>query len=210
MIKLWANPTFNSSHALRGNSSGDALRPVMQKVTGRIPNNSILPFPKLTLIITMRLILFFFMLFTLNGCSTSVAKSPLAVLMPVAPQVSLKNFSLLKMGLSEQTYRLRLSIKNPNAFPLPIQSLNYQLFLNNKSFAKGRNTQPITIPAVGEGYMETDITSNIADVIQGWQQWFSLAKRSLDYRLTGDVGVSSFAIPIPFQYADKVDLLLIH
>jgi LEA14-like dessication related protein len=114
----------------------------------------------------------------------------------------------MKVGLSEQTYRVGLRIKNPNSFALPIQNLNYQLFLNNKSFFKGTNNKAVTIPAQGEGYVETDINSNIADVVEGWDQWFSLAKRSLNYRLTGDVGVSSFAVPIPFQYSDKVDLLI--
>lgn len=154
----------------------------------------------------MRILLFFLMLFTLNGCGTT--NSPLGALTPLSPEVSLKNFSLVKMGLSEQTYRLRLHVKNPNSFPLPIQMLNYQLFLNNKSFAKGSNNKPVTIPALGSGYIETNVNSNIADVVEGWQEWFSLAKRTLNYRITGDVGVSNFAIPVPFQYADKVDLLL--
>jgi LEA14-like dessication related protein len=156
----------------------------------------------------MRIILFFLTLFMLNGCGTGGANSPFAALRPVAPEVSLKNFELVKVGLTEQTYRLRLYIKNPNAFPLPIQALNYQLFINNKSFAKGAANQPIMIPALGDGYVETDINSNIADVVAGWQEWFSLAKRTVDYRIAGDVGLSSWAIPIPFQYADKVDLLI--
>lgn len=160
----------------------------------------------------MRIIVFFLMLlsFTLTGCGTGTANSPFAALTPVAPEVSLKNFELVKMGLSEQTYRLRLYIKNPNAFPLPIQTLNYQLFLNNKAFAKGANNKAVTIPALGDGYVETNVSSNIADVVEGWQQWLSLAKRNIDYRITGDVGVSSYAIPIPFQYADKVDLMIKH
>lgn len=156
----------------------------------------------------MRILLFLLMLFTLNGCGTGMANNPFAAFTPVAPEISLKNFELLKLGLSEQTYRLRLYIKNPNSFPLPIQTLNYQLFLNNKSFATGSNNNPVTIPALGDGYIETDVNSNIADVIEGWQQWFSLAKRSLDYRISGNVGVSSLAIPIPFQYSDKVDLII--
>jgi LEA14-like dessication related protein len=156
----------------------------------------------------MRIVIFFLLLLSLSACGTGSANNPFAALKPIAPEISLKNFDLIKMGLSEQTYRLRLLIKNPNAFPLPIQTLNYQLFLNNKSFAKGVNNKAITIPAVGEGYVETDVSSNLADIITGWQEWFSLAKRSLDYRISGDVGVSSFAIPIPFQYSDKVDLLI--
>lgn len=154
----------------------------------------------------IRLFIFLIALLTLTACANN--SGVLGSLKPVAPEISLKDFQLMKLGLSEQTYRLRLHIKNPNAFPLPIQNLNYQLFINDKSFATGASNEPVTIPASGEGYLETDVNSNIADVIEGWGQWFSLAKQTLDYKITGDVGVSSFAIPIPFQYADKVDLKL--
>lgn len=154
----------------------------------------------------MRLFIFLIALLTLSGCANQ--NSPFAALKPIAPEISLKHFKLVKLGLSEQTYRLRLLIKNPNSFALPIENLNYKLFINNQEFAKGLSNEAVTIPALGEGYLETDISSNIADVVEGWGQWFSLAKRSLDYRITGDVGVTSFAIPFPFQYADKVDLQL--
>ncbi len=154
----------------------------------------------------MRILILFIALLSLTGCANT--SGTFGGLKPVAPEISLKDFQLTKLGFSEQTYRLKLHIKNPNAFPLPIENLNYQLFINNKSFATGASNEPVTIPASGEGYLETDVSSNIADVVEGWSQWFSLAKRTLDYRITGDVGVSSFGIPIPFQYADKVDLKL--
>jgi len=158
----------------------------------------------------MRMITLLLLFFTLSltGCANNIANSAYSALMPTTPDVSLKNFQLIKMGLSEQTYRLRFYIKNPNAFPLPIQTLNYQLFVNNKSFAKGSNNQAVMIPALGDGYIETDVSSNIADVVEGWQQWLSLAKKTLDYRIVGDVGVSSYNVPLPFQYSDKVELML--
>ncbi len=154
----------------------------------------------------MRTIIFILALFTLTSCSNT--GSSFSALKAIAPKVNLETIQLVKLGLSEQVYRLRLNIKNPNSFPLPIQSINYQLFINNQEFAKGLSNKPVTIPSLGEGYLETDITSNLADVIEGWSQWFSLAKRTLNYRITGDIGVTSFAIPFPFQYADKVDLKL--
>ncbi len=154
----------------------------------------------------MKLIVFIIILFTLTACSNT--GNSFSGIQAIAPKVSLDNVQLVKMGLSEQVYRLRLLIKNPNSFPLPIQNLNYQLFINNQSFAKGLSNKAVTIPSLGEGYLETDISSNLADVIEGWGQWFSLAKRTLNYKITGDVGVTSFAIPFPFQYSDQVDLQL--
>lgn len=154
----------------------------------------------------MKIILFFIALLALSGCSSKGGIFP--SLQPLAPEISLKNFQLVKMGLSQQTYRLRLKIKNPNAFPLPINNLNYQLFINNQNFAKGNSKKAVTIPSQGVGMLEIDVNSNIMDVIEGAGQWFSLAKRSLDYRITGNVGLSSLGIPLPFQYADKVNLLL--
>jgi len=154
----------------------------------------------------MKLIFFIIALFTLTACSNT--GNSFSGIQAIAPKVSLENVQLVKMGLSEQVYRLRLLIKNPNSFPLPIQNLNYKLFINNQEFAKGLSNKSVTIPSLGEGYLETDISSNLADVIEGWGQWFSLAKQTLDYRITGNIGVTSFAIPFPFQYADKVNLQL--
>ena len=150
----------------------------------------------------------FALLLTLIGCGTDIANSPFAALVPTTPEVSLRGFELTKLGLSEQTYHLKLYVKNPNAFPLPIQTVNYQLFINNKSFVKGSNSKPVMIPALGDGYVETDVKSNIADVVEGWQQWLNLASKTLDYRITGDVGVSSYNVPLPFQYSDKVELMI--
>jgi LEA14-like dessication related protein len=154
----------------------------------------------------MRIFIFIVGFFSLISCSNTA--NSLLSLRAIAPKVNLENFQLIKLGLSEQVYRLRLQIKNPNSFPLPIQNLNYQLFINGQSFAKGLSHKSVTIPALGEGYLETDVSSNLADVIEGWSQWFSLAKRTLDYKITGSIGVTSFAIPFPFQYSDKVDLQL--
>ncbi|MDQ7089954.1 MAG: LEA type 2 family protein [Methylococcales bacterium] len=143
---------------------------------------------------------------TLTACSST--GNSFSGIQAIAPKVNLDKVQLVKMGITKQVYRLRLLIKNPNSFPLPIQNLNYQLFINDQEFAKGTSNDAVTIPAGGEGFLETDVSSNLADVIDGWGQWFSLAKRTLDYKITGDIGVTSFAIPFPFQYADKVDLKL--
>ncbi len=156
----------------------------------------------------MRIFTFLALFLSLTGCSSNLANGPFAALTPTVPEVSLKGFELTKLGLSEQTYHLKLYVKNPNAFPLPIQSLNYQLFINNKSFFKGANNSAVMIPALGDGYIETDVKSNIADVIEGWQQWLGLANKTLDYRIVGDVGISSYNLPLPFQYSDKIELMI--
>lgn len=153
----------------------------------------------------MRFFIIFLTLLALSGCAGQNGFTGFKV---VAPEVSLSNFKMVEMGLQKQTYRIKLLIKNSNSFALPIQSLNYKLFINKQSFATGKSNKAVTIPALGEGYLETDVSSNLADVIEGWQQWFSLAKRSLDYKITGDVGVSSYAFAIPFQHSDTVDLQL--
>lgn len=154
----------------------------------------------------MRIFIFLSFL-VLTACSST--GGGFAGLQPLAPEIKLKNFKLLKMGFNKQSYRLKLQIKNPNSFPLPINGLDYQLLINKQLFAEGNSTQAVTIPALGSNTIEIDVKSNLMDVIEGWSQWFSLAKRSLEYKITGNVGVSSFAIPIPFQYADSVDLSLI-
>ncbi|MCK4493986.1 MAG: LEA type 2 family protein [Methylococcales bacterium] len=155
----------------------------------------------------MKIIFLIISIYLLTACSNT--NNSFLALKAIAPTVNLENFQLIKMGLSKQVYRLRLHIKNPNSFPLPIQNLTYQLFINEQSFAKGLSNKSVVIPALGDGYLETDVSSNLMDVVEGWGQWFSLAKQTLNYKIEGNIGVTSFAIPFPFQYSDKVDLQLI-
>ncbi|EDN68315.1 lipoprotein [Beggiatoa sp. PS] len=125
----------------------------------------------------------------------------------VAPQVSLSDFSVVKMGFTEQTYRIKMRLQNPNPFPLPISGLNYQLYLNDKEFTRGESNKAISIPAMGEEFLELDVNGNLMKMIGGLQDLQSIFNRALNYRLQGGVNVVKGApLQMPFEYKGEISL----
>lgn len=139
------------------------------------------------------------------GLLASCAGIPLTK--PEAPQVSVAGFRLVKANLLEQNYQLKLRLKNPNSFPMPISALNFQLFLNDKEFTKGTNKQPVTIPALGETVLELEFVSNLMDIVDGWRDWKNaLTNRKFDYLLSGGVSLANWAPQIPFKDEGEISL----
>ena len=66
----------------------------------------------------------------LAGCATTET-------MIAKPTVVLKTVELSKVGISSQTFVLGFEVKNPNAFPLPIESVRYRILFDGQKFAGG-------------------------------------------------------------------------
>jgi len=147
----------------------------------------------------------FFQTFILLALLTACANNPF--IQSLSPQVSLADFRVTRMGLLEQNYLLRLRLKNPNSIPLPIMGMDYQLYLNDQEFAKGTNKQSLTIPALGENFLDIEVTSNLMRTIGQWSDWAKVFKREFNYRLSGNINLMAGAPPIPFEYQGKIPLL---
>lgn len=143
--------------------------------------------------------IYLFILVTLTAC----AGLPFQ---PLAPQISIADFRIANIGILEQNYILKLRLRNPNPFPLPINQLDYTLFLNDKEFTKGNSLQPITLAAAGENTLELKITSNLWKIVEQWQSWSSSFSRQFNYRLSGGVNVLNSTVQIPFEYKGDVTL----
>ena len=129
-------------------------------------------------------------------------------LQPISPQVSLADFRLVNLGLIEQNYLLKLHLKNPNPFPLPINSLNYQLQINDQIFAKGMSNKAVSIPASGEEFFVLQVASNLMRTIGQFSDLKTLLNRNFNYRLSGNVNViDSGLFQLPFEYQGEVPLL---
>ncbi len=137
------------------------------------------------------------------GILTGCANLPLQ---PISPQVSLADFRLINLGLIEQNYLLKLHLKNPNPFPLPINSLNYQLQINDQIFAKGMSNKAVSIPASGEEFLVLQVASNLMRTIGQFSDLKTLINRNFNYQLSGNVNVIS-GFQLPFEYQGEVPLL---
>ena len=123
-----------------------------------------------------------------------------------APSISLSNLEILKVGLLEQRYRLKLRIQNPNDFALPISGMKYQLDINDQKFANGVSRQAVTIPAFGEGMMDVEVFSNFGRIMEQFSGLASGRMQKVSYRLFGSVSMAHSVVKLPFEYKGDVGL----
>lgn len=140
----------------------------------------------------------------LSACATS--KTFVA-----QPTVSLDTVALSKVRINSQSFLLGFAVNNPNAFPLPIESVRYRILFDGQVFAGGETPASFSIPANGDGAftlsVETDflksagqITSLLAGGIPQQVEYELLGSLRLDIPMVKPVSFSSTGV-IPIRYS---------
>lgn len=125
---------------------------------------------------------------------------------PEPPRVSLIGLNLLSMQLFEQRYQVRLRLKNPNDFDLPVRGMDFRLDINGEAFADGVSNQNLTVPAFGEEVVELEVSSNLLQVFRQLQSLQRKRAPGLAYRITGRVAIGSYRQRLPFDYSGEFAL----
>lgn len=119
------------------------------------------------------------------------------------PEVSLVSIKPIRFSLVEQIFELQIQVKNPNSIALPIDGMQSHLELNHTHFADGVSHDKVTIPANGEGIFNIQVNSKLNALLQQLQHNIPAA---VVYKLTGDIGVASRALTVPFTYEGTVNM----
>jgi len=127
------------------------------------------------------------------------------------PTVSLSSLQLLSASLSEQSYEIQLEIDNPNAFPLPLTTIDYELKLNDAVFAEGTNAEAVTIPANQAEVIKLQVTSNLVSLYEQARAFGSSILggdfgSELDYELKGSLSFAEGLLDVPYDYSGKVSV----
>ena len=121
------------------------------------------------------------------------------------PQVSVAGLGFGRPGLFEQELRVDLRLQNPNDFAVDIDSLKFNLELNDIQFARGQTAADFELPALGETVVPVDILVPTNDLIDKVMEIGT--GESLSYRLTGTAELGSlFGFPIPFSREGQLAL----
>jgi len=125
-----------------------------------------------------------------------------------APQVSLRNVHVENIGFSSQTFILAFDVTNPNAFPLPIKSINYGVKLDGHRFASGEAASEFTVPAGGDGEFAISVD---LDLLQTAPELLFVvrdaARRDIPYSLEGRPGIDiPYTTPIKFETTGLIRL----
>lgn len=123
-----------------------------------------------------------------------------------APQLTLMSVSMTSADIFSQQFMVRLHVQNPNARDIPVNGIDYKLFLEGDSFAEGVTNKAFVIPALGETEFEVPIRTNfvsslgrLVSRLQGRKQ----VQYVLEGKVLTDIGMFN---KIPFSESGTVDL----
>ena len=137
---------------------------------------------------------------SLSACASVVTK-------PVKPIIELVSVTPLNISISEQRLRFELKVINPNAFDMPVESVDFVARFNNTNIANGKSTQSVTIGANSEARLSLDVTASL-DKLASTLKTLVKGKsvNLLEYELSGTVKVTTWPKPIPFDVVGAMDL----
>ncbi len=141
------------------------------------------------------------LLWMLCACSAFVPKLQ-------SPTLSLVTVKMMSGDVFSQKFRVRIKVENPNDRALPIKSIQYELFMQGDSFAKGESAAPFVVPSKGE--MEFDLTMEtnfISSFGRLLSKFDGTSNTQVQYDLLGAISLDkTFAPKIPFSQTGMIDL----
>lgn len=107
------------------------------------------------------------------------------------PQLSVTDVRVSGFNFNELKLTYDITIENPNALSLQMDSYNYDFKLNGQTFIQGQQQENSTIEASGKSTLEVPVTLNFKEVYEGIQ---TLAgEDQADYEFLSDV---TFDLPV--------------
>ncbi len=124
-------------------------------------------------------------------------------------RVTLAGVALADFNLFEQRYRITLRIQNPNEFRIAVDGVEYRVELNDREFARGVSTAPVSVPGFGMALAEVEAVSTLADWLRQAQADSSRGEAAVGYRVRGKLRLRDPAVvTVPFDYAGEIRLRL--
>ncbi len=120
------------------------------------------------------------------------------------PRLSISQLYLTEATVFEQQYRVQLRIQNPNAFPLHVEGLSYDLYINDQPFMRGISDRAVRIPAFGESSIEVRGISTLFGLARQIEAWERGQTKAFSYRLEGKIQLVDRLSPVTFEYRDEL------
>jgi hypothetical protein len=106
------------------------------------------------------------------------------------PEFTIESIAVIKAELVNTRFRVDLTIDNPNAFPVSLSSLSYELYGRNRFWARGKEQKVLAVPARGQTaarlFMEMNFTNMRRDILDE-----VIALGTVPYRFTGEALVDT-------------------
>lgn len=126
-----------------------------------------------------------------SGCSAMLPKLE-------APKFQVVGLKMLGGDQKHQQLRLRLQVTNPNDRQIAVKSIEYQLKVADADFAQGTNSEPFTVPALGQTEFDVDMVADFGTLLRVLSA--HLGDAALEYQVNGRVHLAEGLVrDFPFK-----------
>jgi len=127
--------------------------------------------------------------FAIFGLSLMLGSCALFVPELIPPKVELRAVVLERMTLSQQLFRVRLRLTNPNNTELRVSEARLTVWLEEIEMGEGFTLAPLSIPSMGEETVEVQFATDLMRRAPEIWGWFTSGDTELDYRVTGFIDI---------------------
>jgi LEA14-like dessication related protein len=127
--------------------------------------------------------------FAILGLSLMLGSCALFVPELIPPKVELQSVALEQMTLSQQLFRVRLHLTNPNSTELRVSEAKLAVWLEEIEMGEGFTLAPLSIPAMGEATVEVQFATDLVKRAPEIWRWFASGDTELNYRVTGFIDI---------------------
>lgn len=109
------------------------------------------------------------------------------------PEVTYKSIAIGEASMERLELTPTFNVTNPNSFPIPIDTVAYELSLNNKKMLAGETKAIGMLP--GNGNKDVTLAIELTKETLSSLQQLLFKDRKIDYQIKGDVTAAGIAIP---------------
>ena len=130
----------------------------------------------------------------------------------VAPKFNRPNISVVSVelrggNLLQQTFTVKLNVKNPNDRALPVRALHVELTVGGEQIATGVSDRAVVVPANGDSDFDMTIKANVALALLKLANKMDQHSDAIDYEVTGSASVDlPFLRDLPFHQSGSFSL----
>ena len=129
-------------------------------------------------------VLFMITLLSVSACKVGEIKNP---------EVSVTQVKFNSVSLKRGRLDTRLRVSNPNVFKLPIKTVSYKLYLNDKEFSSGVTQQSLNILAGGSQLVGLPLDIEYKKILSGLGSAF--LSKTIRFRLQGEIDFGLINVP---------------
>ena len=121
------------------------------------------------------------------------------------PSLELAGLRIDKMSLHDPELGLILRAHNPNGVSIPLKSVSVAVELNDREFAQGESTMPVTLPAHGTALVEMTVHAHTDVMWTAIKDMMHSPGGNLRYRLRGSGVVGGLDLHFNFDSPGTID-----